>query len=322
MITEKDIILCGHGSGKPRTIRMDTYLSDRYSKIVEKNGKTWRKGVVAAVRPKKMTDELRKAYVAKYTTILGRNKYSQTKRKCCYVKYSDGNYYSDCSSSQNLTYAEIGMDMPAYNTEETYQSSKFEKLPVKIKDGHIQNPEILKIGDQLLFAGADDSRELCIGHTEGVYMIYADGGSADDAMADFQRWMNEYYLMEVILSTGAKLQTDGEYGRKTRAAAVGVFKYMLNKYYDAKLTVVNPHFYDSTKAAAGKATLAETKKHGTFAAILQGLLAAQGCYKDAITATVTPETLSGLKQFKKSKNMKEDTKLTGDVWQLLFAEVK
>lgn len=321
MITEKDIILCGHGSGTPRTIRMDTYLSERYSKIVKKNGKKWRKGVVAAVRPKKMTDELRKAYVAKYRTILGRNKYSQVKRKFCYVKYSDGCYYSDCSSSQNLTYKEIGMDISSLNTEETYQSSKFEKLPVKIKDGHIINPEILKIGDQLLFAGADDSRELNIGHTEGIYAIYADS-TESTAIEDFQRWMNEYYLMEVILSTGAKLQTDGEYGRKTRAAAVGIFKYMLNKYYDAKLTVVNPHFYDSTKAAAEKATLAESKKHGTFAAILQGLLAAQGCYKDAITATVTPETLSGLKQFKKSKNMKEDTKLTGDVWQLLFAEVK
>ena len=86
MITEKDIILCGHGSGTPRTIRMDTYLTSRYKQTVTKGGKTWHKGVVAVVRPKGITDKLRSAYAAKYKTIIGRNNYSQLKRGYCYKK--------------------------------------------------------------------------------------------------------------------------------------------------------------------------------------------------------------------------------------------
>lgn len=326
MISERDIILCGHGSGTPRTIRMDTYLSNRYKQTVTKNGKTWHKGVVAVVRPKKITEALRKAYVEMYSTIIGRNLYSQLKRKYCYKKYPDGKYYSDCSSSQTLTMAAIGMEMPAYNTEEMYFSSLFEKVPVKIKDGHIQNPEILKVADQLLFAGSapETERELHIGHVEGIYKI---GGSTDDGkeestIADYQEWLNDHYLFEVVIGSGAKLTVDGEYGKKTRSAAVAVLKHMLNKYYGANLTIGSPYFYEQTRKAAEAVTLNEVKRHGTLAALLQGQLAAQGCYKDAITATVTSETLSGLKKFKKSKNMKEDTKLTGDVWQLLFAEVE
>lgn len=321
MISERDIILCGHGSGTPRTIRMDTYLSNRYKQTVTKNGKTWHKGVVAVVRPKKITEALRKAYVEMYSTIIGRNLYSQLKRKYCYKKHPDGKYYSDCSSSQTLTMAAIGMEMPAYNTEEMFHSSLFEKVPVKIKDGHIQNPEILKVADQLLFAGSDPSRDLCIGHVEGVYKIGGSGsGKEENTIADYQEWLNDHYLFEVVIGSGAKLTVDGEYGKKTRSAAVAVLKHMLNKYYDANLTIGNPYFYDSTKKAAERATLNETKRHGTLAALLQGQLAAAECYKNAITATVTAETLTALKDFKKSKGMTADTKLTGEVWQKLFKE--
>lgn len=321
MISERDIILCGHGSGTPRTICMDTYLSNRYKQTVTKNGKTWHKGVVAVVRPKKITEALRKAYVEMYSTIIGRNLYSQLKRKYCYKKYPDGKYYSDCSSSQTLTMAAIGMEMPAYNTEEMYHSSLFEKVPVKIKDGHIQNPEILKVADQLLFAGSDPSRDLCIGHVEGVYKIGGSGsGKEENTIAEYQEWLNDHYLFEVVIGSGAKLTVDGEYGKKTRSAAVAVLKHMLNKYYGANLTIGNSYFYEQTKKAANAVTTNETKRHGTLAALLQGQLAAAGCYKDAITATVTADTLNALKLFKKAKNMTADTKLTGEVWQKLFKE--
>lgn len=322
MISERDIILCGHGSGTPRTIRMDTYLSNRYKQTVTKNGKTWHKGVVAVVRPKKITEALRKAYVEMYSTIIGRNLYSQLKRKYCYKKHPDGKYYSDCSSSQTLTMAAIGMEMPAYNTEEMYHSSLFEKVPVKIKDGHIQNPEILKVADQLLFAGSDPSRDLCIGHVEGVYKIGGSGsGKEENTIADYQEWLNDHYLFEVVIGSGAKLTVDGEYGKKTRSAAVAVLKHMLNKYYGANLTIGSPYFYEQTKKAAEAVTLNEVKRHGTLAALLQGQLAAAGCYNKAITATVTSDTLSALKAFKTSKKIGSDTKLSGDVWQILFKEV-
>lgn len=47
----------------------------------------------------------------------------------------------------------------------------FETVPVKIKNGHITNPEILKVGDAILFVGSDPSRPKQIGHVEYIYSI-------------------------------------------------------------------------------------------------------------------------------------------------------
>lgn len=49
-VTEKDITLCGHGSGTPSTKNMYTYLESRYKSIAP-NGK--HKGVIAVRRLKK-----------------------------------------------------------------------------------------------------------------------------------------------------------------------------------------------------------------------------------------------------------------------------
>ena len=53
-------------------------------------------------------NEKRAAVVAKYRSILSRNRYSQAKRAYAFRKYSDGKYYSDCSSSIALSYKEAG----------------------------------------------------------------------------------------------------------------------------------------------------------------------------------------------------------------------
>lgn len=321
---ESDVTLCGHGSGTPRITSAAKYNSYRYSQLVNKGGKTWRKGIICVLRPKGMTDTLRKAYHDKYKTILGRNHYSQDKRGYCYIPYDDGKYYSDCSSSQCLTLKAIGLPIPNYNTEGMYDSSAFTRLDIKIEKGHIVEPEKLKVGDQILYAGAnpDRAKRDYVGHVEGVYAIGGSGsGKEENTIAEYQEWLNDHYLFEVVIGSGAKLTVDGEYGKKTRSAAVAVLKHMLNKYYGANLTIGSPYFYEQTKKAAEAVTLNEVKRHGTLAALLQGQLAAAGCYNKAITATVTSDTMSALKAFKTSKKMGSDTKLSGDVWQILFKEV-
>lgn len=117
--------------------------------------------------------EKRSAVIRKYEEILGRNNYSQPRRDYCYRKYSDGNYYSDCSSSVSYAYREAGYGFGILSTVGMYQSDKFEDVPVEIKNGVIQNPEILRQGDMLLFAGSDNSRRYadCVGHVEMVAKI-------------------------------------------------------------------------------------------------------------------------------------------------------
>lgn len=126
--------------------------------------------------------EKRKAVVQKYEEILGRNKYSQAKRSYAYKKYSDGKYYSDCSSSIALAYKYAGY--PFYdnngsynpNTVGMYQAKSLVEVPVEIKNGVIQNPEVLRLGDMLLFAGTDTSRKYAgyVGHVEMVGKIKGD----------------------------------------------------------------------------------------------------------------------------------------------------
>lgn len=117
--------------------------------------------------------EKRQAVIKKYGEILGRNKYSQPRRDYCYKKYKDGKYYSDCSSSVSYAYKEAGFSFGILNTVGMYQSKKMTDVPVTIKDGIIQNPEILLPGDMLLFAGTDSSRAYAgyVGHVEMVAKI-------------------------------------------------------------------------------------------------------------------------------------------------------
>lgn len=122
--------------------------------------------------------ELRKAFQQTYTTIIGRNIYSQDLRQYVYVPYKDGKYYSDCSSSGCATYKKIGVDISAsLNTAAMHNKGR--KVNIGIVDGHIIKEDVpkLKIGMSLMFRGSDPSRPLQIGHVEYVYNI---AGSSED----------------------------------------------------------------------------------------------------------------------------------------------
>lgn len=177
MMTEKDILICGHGSGTPSVKNMYTYTKNRYAKKAP-NGK--HKGIVCVRRLKAMDDAGRKKFVKAYDEIIGRNKYSQNKRAYVYTKYSDGKYYSDCSSSGMAAMKRIGYNIAPYllNTAGIYSSDKFTSVPVKIEKGHIMNPEVLKVGDCILYMGNDPGRPKQIGHVEYVYHVPKNGSAA------------------------------------------------------------------------------------------------------------------------------------------------
>lgn len=153
--------------------------------------------------------EKRAAVVKKYGEILGRNKYSQPRRDYCYKKYKDGKYYSDCSSSISYAYKEAGFSFGILNTVGMYQSKKMTDVPVTIKNGIIQNPEILLPGDMLLFAGTDSSRAYAgyVGHVEmvakisgGKVTIYGHGSGTPRSTE-----MNAYCKSRYAKKTNTKL---------------------------------------------------------------------------------------------------------------------
>ena len=105
-----------------------------------------------------------------YRKIICRNIYSQSLRNYCYTPYKDGKYYSDCSSSVSYAYKQAGEGFGVMRTTDMYASSKFVDVPVVIEKGQIKNPEVLRIGDMLLFAGSDAGRKKWgyVGHVEMV----------------------------------------------------------------------------------------------------------------------------------------------------------
>lgn len=307
-MTNNDITICGHGSGRPRLTILAEYAAQRYAQHA-KNGKD--KGIVAVRRLKKMTDQGRECFRDTYKKILGRNYYDQDLRQYVYTAYKNGCYYSDCSSSICATYAKIGYSCPLYNTAGIYQSSIFEDVPVRIEKGQIANPEILKVGDAILFRGDDPSRPLQIGHVEAVYSIADAPEPPDGNVAELQDFLRTYY-QDITVKCSGILAIDNVYGEKTRAAALGVWKYMSNKYYGTRLTIGNDNFYESSKKAAAAMTEAEVRKHPTLGTILQGILSGKGYYSGALDCIMDAKTKDAIEKMTGSR------KISAEMWSKLF----
>ena len=175
-MTEKDITICGHGSGRPSFKNMHEYLEDRHTRYMSNEID---KGLVCVRRLKALDSAGRERWKAAYNTLIGRNFYSQDLRNYVFTPYA-GKYYSDCSSSICACYQKAGYtNVSLLNTEGMYFSNLFEDVPVTIKKGYISDPEKLKVGDILLFRG-NLSRTLYIGHVEAVYDVPGTSDDKDD----------------------------------------------------------------------------------------------------------------------------------------------
>lgn len=121
-----------------------------------------------------------------------------------------------------------------------------------------------------------------------------------EKVMNFQKWLNTNYAQILKTAGVGQLVVDGDYGPKTRAAAIAVWKYMANKYYGATLTIGNTKFLNACKQAAAKMTDAEVKAHYTLQEIQSGILAGKG--------------FDSLANFRKAKNVSTPA----DTWYSLF----
>lgn len=125
-----------------------------------------------------------------------------------------------------------------------------------------------------------------------------------EKVQDFQKWLNANYA-QILKTVGTgQLVVDGDYGKKTRAAALAVWKYMANKYYGATLTIGNENFFGACKQVAEKMTDEEIKKHYTLQEIKNGVLAGRG--------------FETVKAFQKAVGLKETGQMSADTWYALF----
>ena len=222
-----NVVLAGHGSGTPSTKGMNAYCTTRQAKG---------RGLVEVLR-EDLTDKQRQQMHDLYKMILGRNIYSQSLRLYCYTKYN-GKYYSDCSSSICKTAEKVGVpNVGTLNTAGMHNNWK-KVTDVVIKNGIIQNPEVLKVGDALMFKGSDPSRPLQIGHTEMVYEINGKtAASATPAATSSKKDIIKAGQMHANNFAGAGLVVDGVRGTLTKKAGIMAVQTALNLDFKAGLKV-------------------------------------------------------------------------------------
>ena len=116
---------------------------------------------------------------------------------------------------------------------------------------------------------------------------------------------------------GALLAEDGDYGTKSRAACVCIWKDVVNRKYGASLNPKNDNFLSSSKEAAEKAQI-EKGKSGTLVLILQLILSAKGFYTSKMDGEFGSGTDAAVRAFQASRGLAVDGVVGPDTWYALF----
>lgn len=132
-----------------------------------------------------------------------------------------------------------------------------------------------------------------------------------------QKWLNANYPAQLNEYCKGLLAEDGNYGSKTRAACVCVWKYIVNSKYGFSLTPSNSNFLDSCKRAAKKAQI-QLYSSGALVYIAEIILSAKGYYTGAMDGEFGSGMDAATKAFQKAKKLSADGVIGPDTWYALF----
>ena len=138
-----------------------------------------------------------------------------------------------------------------------------------------------------------------------------------DKISKGQRWLNSNYGALLETEKGSKLEVDGSYGPKSRAAALCVWKDVVNRKYGYNLTPSNENFYDSCLKAAEDAVI-QKGASGTLPYIVQFILAAKGFYSDSMDANFGGKTEAAVKEYQRRTGLAVTGKVTPETWYKMF----
>lgn len=189
---------------------------------------------------------------------------------------------------------------------------------------YLTSPDYLLEGDILLCEGHHVATNLSTGLKAGgasekdeTETTSKPGKLPDSNVKKGQKWLNSCYGSTLQKYLKAKLNVDGEYGEKSRAAAVCIWKDVCNRKYNAKLDPANKNFLDSCKKAAKKATIKKGAS-GTFVYLAEFILSAKGFYFGAMDASFGSGLTASVKSFQKEKGLTADGVIGPNTWYKLF----
>lgn len=144
------------------------------------------------------------------------------------------------------------------------------------------------------------------------------GSGFQSSVKDFQKWLNSTYPSTIKSNCGALLAEDNSFGTKTRAAALCVWKYEMNKLkvgytFDLK----NSNFGATCKKYGNRAVVKKGSK-GHFVCIAQGMLRAKGYYTGELDGDAGSLTDSAVRNYQKAKGLSVDGSCGANTWYSLF----
>ena len=184
---------------------------------------------------------------------------------------------------------------------------------------YLTSDNYLLPGDILL----NEASHTAVNLDTGKYAVNSDA-SAPSNVAKGQEWLNWYYGEFLKRTWGEILAVDGVYGKKTRRAAMSVWKDVCNRLFGTTLSVKSETFGSKSKSAASKYALVEFGSSGTHTLILQLLLSAKGYYKGKMDADCDRELCVSIQTYEKDKGLTVDSQYPEkcaagkQVWSSLF----
>ena len=238
---------------------------------------------------------------------------------------------ADCSSGVAANIRAVGINL---------ENEELKKIPVSCTtrnlrpqcDDHgfevltdkkyLDSPDYLLEGDILLCEGHHVATNLTTGSkaggtTEKPATNTKPGTLPDSNVKKGQKWLNSCYGATLEKYLSEKLKVDGEYGTKSRAAAVCVWKDVCNRKYNAKLDPSNSNFLSSCKKAAKKVVIKKGAS-GTFVYLIEFILSAKGYYTGAMDASFGSGLQAAVKAFQKAIGLKADGVVGAETWYKLF----
>lgn len=132
-----------------------------------------------------------------------------------------------------------------------------------------------------------------------------------------QKWLNTNYGSTLKKYMKELLDVDDSFGKKSRAAAVCVWKDLCNRKYKTKLDPSNSNFLSSCKKAAKKVVIKKGSS-GTFVYLIEFILSAKGYYTGAMDASFGSGLQAAVKAFQKAVGLKADGIVGAETWYKLF----
>lgn len=241
---------------------------------------------------------------------------------------------ADCSSGVMSNIRAVGylLNISSFKKVSLVSTSSMRKtlkslgFEVLTDSKYLTGPNWLLEGDILLYEGHHTATNCENGSATGKKHPASSGTSSESGSSGSvckknvklgQEWLNCNYGNTLVKYRGAKLATDGDYGTKSRAGALAVWKYLVNKKFGAALTPSNTAFGESCKKIAGKA-LVKNGTQGTFTYLCQFILAAKGYYSGRMDAVCGINLSVTITAYQRSEGLPPDGECGADTWYSLF----